>query len=153
MSRGCDRVRAGGQQSPVVSSTGCGDIVVYLCHTNGGIGNSCSITTVRDCALDSCVDLKRHITAYTRVDAKLSESDEEAQSNVEICVCYLVYKLKQSSSVLFPVLRQFLGRRILYTTQLNGHFETVGVQVVPVLHPTWEKCAPLNSTSNYKVLT
>lgn len=61
----CDNVSIRGQQSPVVSSLSRGDVVIYLCHTNSGIGDSCTIHTVRDCALHSSVDLNQNITTYT----------------------------------------------------------------------------------------
>ncbi len=60
MGGGSDRVSPRDQQSPVVSSTSRGDVVVYPLHTYGGIGNSCTIPNVRDCALHSIMDLQRH---------------------------------------------------------------------------------------------
>ena len=65
MGGGSDRVGPGDQQSPVVSSASRGDVVVDLVHADGGIGNSCAIPNVRDCALYSTVDLQRHIITYT----------------------------------------------------------------------------------------
>lgn len=127
MGGSCDKVSAWGQQSPVVSSMSCGDVVIYLCHTNGGIGNSCTIPAVKNCALYSSVDLKRHIITYTWAYAKLSENDKKAWGNIKICVYYLMYKLKQGSSIMLPVFRQVLGQRVLHTTQLNGHLKTIGV--------------------------
>lgn len=44
-----------------------------------------------------------------------------------MCVYYLVYELKQGSSVLFPVFWQVLGHGVLHTAELNGHLKTVGV--------------------------
>lgn len=61
MGRGSDGVSPRDQQPPVVSSMSCGDVVVYTLHTNGGIGNSCTIPAVRDSAFYSMVDLQRQI--------------------------------------------------------------------------------------------
>lgn len=52
---------------------------------------------------------------------------------------YLVHKLEQGPSVLFPVFWQFLGHGVLNTSQLDGDLKTVCVYVVPVLHATWKK--------------
>lgn len=70
MGKGSDRVGARNQQSPVVSSMSCSDVVVYRLHTNGGIGNSCTITYVRDSAFYASVYLKKHI--ITDVNEKVS---------------------------------------------------------------------------------
>lgn len=61
MGRSSDGVSSRCQQSPVVSSMGCADLVVYLFHSNGSIGNSCTITDVRDCAFYSSVDLQMDV--------------------------------------------------------------------------------------------
>lgn len=49
----------------------------------------------------------------------------------------LLDEAQQGSSVLLPVAGQILGQGELDTAQLDGHLETVGVQVVPVLHAAW----------------
>lgn len=65
MGGGSDVVSPRDQQPPVVSSASCGDIVVNVLHTNGGIGNSRPIHNVRDCAFYSAVYLQRHGTVLT----------------------------------------------------------------------------------------
>lgn len=59
MGRGSDRVGPRDQQSPVVSCVSCGDVMAYLLHTDGGVGNSFAILKVRDCAFNSSVNLKK----------------------------------------------------------------------------------------------
>lgn len=49
----------------------------------------------------------------------------------------LLHEAQQGTSVLLPVGREVLGQGVLDTAQLNGDLETVGVQVVPVLHAAW----------------
>lgn len=65
MSRGCERVSVGSQKSPVVSSEGGGDVMLYLCNTDGGVGDSCTVTAVRDCALHSSVNLNKGTKSNT----------------------------------------------------------------------------------------
>lgn len=59
--RGCDRVSSRAQQSPVVSITSCGDVVDNPLHTNGCIGNSCTIPNISDPSLYANMNLQPHI--------------------------------------------------------------------------------------------
>lgn len=62
MSRGSNRVCPRGQQPPVVTSVGSGDVVVYALHTYGGIRDACTIACVRHSALDTSMNLETRTT-------------------------------------------------------------------------------------------
>lgn len=115
MGGGSYRVSPRGQQSPVVSSTSRGDVVVYLLHTNGCIGNSCTIPYVRDSALYSPVDLQRHITTQMWVDAKLREVRRKCR--VTLRFVFITWCINWSKPRRFC--SQYLGRflAIGYFTQ------------------------------------
>lgn len=66
MGRGSDGIGPRDQEPPVVSSVGCGDVVVYVLHLNGGIGNPCTVPYVRDCAFHTTVDLQTHTSQYSK---------------------------------------------------------------------------------------
>lgn len=54
-------------------------------------------------------------------------------------VPHLLHELEQRAAILLPVLRQLLGFWVFHAAQLNGHFKAVRMQVIPVLHPTYNR--------------
>lgn len=77
MGRGSDRVGPWDQQSPVVSSMSCGDVVLDPLHTDGGIWYTCAISNVRNGALNASVNLQR--PQRTASNTKLSNIQVKGQ--------------------------------------------------------------------------
>jgi len=50
---------------------------------------------------------------------------------------YLFHEGQQGFPVQIPFLLELRGWRIFAAAQLHGDFQTVAMQVVVVLHPTW----------------